>query len=146
MKHEHWQGKVVVGVQDSPAGDAALTRGVAEALQRRTGLHLVRIWREVDLLFSMTRSEVARLSKSEKTNKLMLERAAWRAAQLAPELTITTELLPGDLFEAMAGVSKAAQLLVVGSDRSNSDSDISEWIRERAQCPVIVVDAATAPA
>ncbi|HEX2904827.1 MAG TPA: universal stress protein [Jatrophihabitans sp.] len=137
-------GAVVVGVADTPAAGAALARGVREARQRHAGLRLVRVWREVDLLFSMTRAEVARLASSEQANKLLLERAAWQARSQAPDLRVAADLLPGDLFETLAGVSKDAQLLVIGSDTPDSDSEIATWLRQHALCPVLVVEEASA--
>ncbi len=140
------EGMVVVGVHDTSAAEAALARGVAEAQRRDCGLHLVRVWREVNLLFSMTRAEVARLPKSESANRLLLERAAWQARELAPTLAVTTELSPGDLFETLADASKSAQVLILGTDSPGSDSDIALWLSERVQCPVIVVAAEPASA
>lgn len=135
-------GRVVVAVHDSPAGERAVVRGVAEARARRCALHLVRVWREVDLLYSMTRQEAARLARSERVNKLMLERAAWRAQQLDPHLTVTTELLPGDLYEALTGVAKTAELIVIGAAEPGSPDDIADWLPRHAGCPVIVVEPA----
>jgi hypothetical protein len=55
----------------------------------------------------------------------MLERAAWQAEQLAPDLPVSSELVPADLFEALARVSKGAVLLVISTDRRGSDSGIA---------------------
>lgn len=132
-------GKVVVAVHDSASGRQAIRRGVAEARHRGCGLHLIRVWREIDLLFSMTRQETARLSKSEKANRFMLEQAAWQAQELAPDLIVTTELLPGDLYEALLGVSKSAKAIVLGDPAPHSSDEISQWLPEHAGCPVIVV-------
>jgi len=134
------EGKVVVGVQDGLAAAAALRRGVAEAQQRGCGLHLVRVWREVDRLLSLTRAELARLGESEQQNKLLLERAAWQARRLAPELVVTAELRPGDIYQVLAQLGSHAQLVVLGVDDPGSGNDIARWLAEHVQSPVVLVE------
>jgi hypothetical protein len=132
---------VVVGVSDTSSAHAAVARGVDEARSRGRSLHLVRVWEDIDRLFSMTRTEVAHLGASEQENKMILERAAWEAGQIDDQLEVTTELVPGNLLEAMTEQSFSATLLVLGADVNLEEQDFAAWLAQRVRCPVVVVDA-----
>ena len=129
--------RVVAGVADTDAGQAAVRRAVVEARDRGCALHLVRVWREIDCLLSLSRTEVARLPTSERANQLLLERAAWQVGQLDGSLQVTTELVPGDLYAALVEQSQDADLLVVGVDQPGEE--VAGWLHEHAQCPVLLV-------
>lgn len=133
--------RVVAGVADTASGRAAVRRAAAEAHERNCPLHLVRVWREIDCLLSMSRTEAAELPASEQANRLLLERAAWQARQLTGSLPVTTELVPGDLYAAMIEQSQHAGLLVIGTDEL--PAGFADWLHEHAQCPVLVVGASS---
>ena len=138
--------RVVVGVADTPSGRAAFHAAVLAAQQRGATLELVRVWRDIDRLFSMTLSETRRLSDSQRHDRQLLDDFRQAVALVAPDLPCTGELLRGDLYEDLLHRSEGADLLVLGAgDESNSSHLIGEWFRRHATCPVQLVQPEAEP-
>lgn len=133
---------VVVAVSSSASGQEAVRRGVREARQRQARLRLIRVWRDIDRLFSMSRTEVSVLRGQERAEQAILAEAAARASQLDPALDVEAVLLCGDLYDRLLPAAADADLLVIGAGGPDERSSfIGEWFQQHAPCPVAIVDA-----
>ncbi len=132
--------RVVVGVSDSAAGQAAIRKAVGQAVTRGCDLHLVRVWRELDWLPSMTRADARALPTWERDDKKILADAADLANSLDPVLGLIVEWAPGDLYAAMTRAADGADLVVVGRS-SDGAIEFGHWLAENVACPVELVAA-----
>jgi nucleotide-binding universal stress UspA family protein len=133
---------VVVAVSASPSGQEALRRGVREARLRGARLHLIRVWRDIDRFFSMTRAEAGAMRAQERAEQAILADAVQRAESLDSALLVSAELVPGDLYTAITAAAAHAELLVVGAGDTESRSAlIGEWFQRHVPCPVVISDA-----
>ena len=134
--------RVVVGVSASESGRGALRFAVSEASVRHAALHIVRVWREVDGLFSMTAARAIGLRDRERADGLVLGEAVEAAHALDPEVQVIPEFVPGDLYAAMQARTEGAGLLVLGAGAGEYSSLlIGEWFRQHAHCRVVLVAA-----
>ena len=134
--------RVVVGVSASESGRGALRFAVSEASVRHAALHIVRVWREVDGLFSMTAARAIGLRDRERADGLVLGEAVEAAHALDPEVQVIPEFVPGDLYAAMQARTEGAGLLVLGAGAGENNSLlIGEWFRQHAHCRVVLVAA-----
>lgn len=132
---------VLVGVSASHSGLAALRVAVRETVARNGTLHLVRVWRDVGWLFSMTAADI-RMRDRERADGLVLALAVEAAHATDPYVHVCPEFIPGDLYANLLARAEGADLLVLGSgDEQTADGSIGDWFRKRARCPVAIVDA-----
>lgn len=134
-------GPVVVGVDGSPAAEAAVGAAFAEADLRGTSLVAVHV--ATDFAVHSGATECLPSRELETAAQLLLaeQLAGWQekypAVEVAREVTIAR---PRDLLTAW---SKSAQLLVVGSRgrggvRSLLLGSVSNFLVQHAHCPVMV--------
>jgi len=132
---------IVVGISGTASGRAALSYAVAVAADRGATLHLVRVWRDIDRLFSMTLDEARELSDGQRKERQLLEDSRLAVGLLAPDLRCTTEFVRGDLYSDLLNRSEGADLLVLGAgDPEGTSHLIGEWFRRHATCPVVLVN------
>lgn len=132
---------VLVAVSSSPSGQEALRRGVREARQMGAHLRLIRVWRDIDRLLSMTRAEVTALRGQERAEEAILAEAAARARSLDRSLNVDARLVPGDVYDSLLAAAKDVDLLLIGSGSPEDRSSfIGEWFQRHAPCPVTIVD------
>jgi nucleotide-binding universal stress UspA family protein len=79
-----------------------------------------------------------------KSHEHALAWAAGRAAEVAPDLTVETALLPGQPAPALAEAAGGASMLVVGSRGGGGFAalllgSVSRYVATRAECPIVVV-------
>ncbi|MEV4624229.1 universal stress protein [Asanoa sp. NPDC049573] len=141
-------GPVVVGVDDSPEGRAAVPVAFAEASSRDAELAAVHAWQPPRAWQSMGRPRyddaVAELATAERTLLSTLLKD-WRRAY--PAVTVSTHVAEAGLAQALVEASRLAQLVVVGSsDRVGSrgvrSGSVSRRVLQHAHCPVLVIGAA----
>src|SRR5579875_1295127 len=109
--------RVVVGVSTSESGRAALRAGVDEARRRHSALVLVRAWRDIDRVFSMTSAEVRDLPLSRARENELLDDAVAAARALDGTLAVTGVLVAADVYPALLDAAAGAEVLVVGAGR-----------------------------
>lgn len=131
-------GPVVVGVPDTGA-DALLPIAISRARQNDSAIDIVRVWRTVDWLLSAPASEVIGFVRDEKHDEALLEQAAGKVRELAPDVQVVVDFAPGDLYTKLLDRTRGASVLVLGDDLGQ-DASIAAWYLEHAFCPVIVVD------
>lgn len=131
---------IVVGVSGSPSGSAALSQAIQVATEQGAHLKLVRVWRDIDRLFSLTLAEARQLSETQRLDRQLLEEARTAVGLVSPAVPCTAELLRGDLYSDLLHLTESADLLVLGAgDPAGTSHLIGEWFRRHASCPVQLV-------
>ncbi|WP_067901362.1 universal stress protein [Nocardia vaccinii] len=138
-------GPVVVGVDGSRAGEAAVGVAFEEAAERDTGLLAVYACHDLNsglyaadpyVLYSVPEIEVSE-------HAVLAERlAGWHGKY--PDVPVTRQVLMSDPVTALLDSAKSAQLLVVGSRGRDGFlgallGSTSNSLVQHAQCPVMVV-------
>lgn len=129
---------VVVGVDGSAGADAALQRAVAEARERGLSLTLVHAWQ----LFPGYEGELAvALQDVDDAEAAVLQAAADRLEELAPDLEHDTRLLHTSPQVALVDAARTAALLVLGRHAGSSAwlGSVLGHVAAHAACPVLVV-------
>jgi nucleotide-binding universal stress UspA family protein len=131
-------GPVIVGVDGSDEGRLAVEFAFAEAHARRTALEAVHAAppppRPADRVAETGGPVPA----------AVLEAALHDCRERYPDVPVTARVLPGSPGHAVAGASRTAQLLVVGSRGRGGFhglvlGSVSQQVLYRARCPVAVV-------
>lgn len=135
------QQRIVVGVSDSPSGRAALQAGIALAVERDATLELVRVWRDVGRLFSLSLHEARLLTESQRRDQEFLDECVTVVRLVAPAVPCTGFLTRGELYDDLLERCTGADLLVLGAGDGGNSHLIGEWFARHAPCPVRLVDA-----
>ena len=139
---------VVVGVDGTPAGQAALTFAMREARLRGSALDVVTTWRwDVeggDPSLGIP-SDIARRVQTAQDVAI----SAALAVTAAPSV-ITRHVIEGTAGEQLVRLGREADYLVVGSSHKNLLKrallgSVSQYCVRHASCPVVVVPGAAAP-
>ena len=132
--------RIVVGIDGSPAAEAALDWAMAEATLRRAELVVVHAWWYTygDAPESRIARDYTRLDAA-----LVLDPALERARD-ALGVPVRGELLENEAAPALVWASDGADLVVVGSRgrgafRTVLFGSVAHAVAERASCPVVVV-------
>ncbi|MDP3890541.1 universal stress protein [Nocardioides sp.] len=104
---------VTACVDGGPCGDRAVDYAIVEARRRHTGLHLLHVMPDLVWHTSIAPPEAA-LDLSE-TGQRILDEAAARARELAPDLTVTPVLAEGRIEDAVVRETASAGCLVLGT-------------------------------
>ncbi|WP_029896714.1 universal stress protein [Nocardia brasiliensis] len=138
-------GPVVVGVDGSVVGEAAIGAAFAEASLRGAELVAVHAWSDLSAGefagVSYLDIPIPELDVAE--NALLAERlAGWQ--EKFPDVTVTRKVYPAGPRKHLGEWSESAQLIVVGSRgrggfRGLLLGSTSNWLVQHADCPVMVV-------
>ncbi|MFI9415390.1 universal stress protein [Nocardia gamkensis] len=138
-------GPVVVGVDGSPAAEAALGAAFAEADLRGTSLVALHV--ATDFAFHSGATEFLPARELETAAQLLLaeQLAGWQ--EKYPAVEVTREAAVARPRNLLTAWSKSAQLLVVGSRgrggfRSLLLGSVSNYLVQHAHCPVMVAHQA----
>jgi nucleotide-binding universal stress UspA family protein len=145
--NRHEVRPVLVGIDDSPPGRAALDVAIRLARQQHVPLSLVRVWRDVDWFLSAPADQVPELIRDKHAEQVVFAGACAHARAAAPELEVDGDFVPGSIHAVLLNRSESAQVLVLGTSTSeDGPGTIGAWYLEHARCPVVVVgpDGATA--
>jgi nucleotide-binding universal stress UspA family protein len=134
--------RVVVGVSGGPAGEAALRLGADLAQTAALRLHLVRVFREAEWMFSAPPDELAELADDEQHQRSLLSSAYLTAKQLAPSAVVTAEFVPGSVYELLLVRAKGAHALVLGARTDDEPGPVARWHLRHAECAVLIVNGA----
>lgn len=145
---------IVVGVDSSPAAQAALRWAAEEARLRGAHLVAVHAWTYIPpppivepSMIPMPAGDVAGALEAEReAAQAELESALAEALRGAPPVEIESRLVEADPADALEAEAAAADLVVVGSrGRSGIKSallgSVSRHVIDHAACPVVVVKA-----
>jgi nucleotide-binding universal stress UspA family protein len=148
-------GRIIVGVDDSPAGLSALRWAVGQARRRDARLVAVRSWAlglprhggrrhrrpaglhpHVVLYFDGT---------VPRDTSVKVVRRAFRIAVggMPQDVAVTVKAPEGDPAVALVGIARAGDLIVVGRGEPGPErvmhGSVSRYCRSHARCPVVVV-------
>lgn len=137
--------RIVVGVDGSPASEAALHWAFGQAAATGASIHVVMSWDEHPLLSSVSEtiggSGVPPEAIEEQAHGLL---AATIAAS-TPEgssVRVTKDVVAGSPTDALVEAAESAMLLVVGRTTKSGLlhlGSVSTAVAKRAACPVVVV-------
>lgn len=145
------RGPVIVGVDGSPASDAALQFAFTEAAARRQPVHVIRACvspkRAGECPPSGADQDAVDAALDAAERRLCESVQPWRDAY--PRLPATVSIAPGHPFSALVHASRHASLLVVGACGGDGDSgrlgSVTQQLVHLAECPVAVVRPAPEP-
>ncbi|MFH0518473.1 universal stress protein [Streptomyces sp. M41] len=127
-------GPVVLGVDGSPVGEAAVEFAFAEAALRKAEILAVHAW-QPDYVPPGTGVETA---------ERLLAQALAGFAERYPDVVVRQEVLSGEVRETLVEASRNAQLMVVGARGRGGFAglllgSVSQAVLHHAHCPVTVV-------
>ncbi|SEL51570.1 universal stress protein [Streptacidiphilus jiangxiensis] len=109
-------GPVVVGVDGSPHGRAALRQGLAEASLRGRSLVVVHAWHGVPGGVSQSAAaQRRRFRADEVSHQLLVSETLAGEGQLWPEVAVTAHVREDHPVRALLETARSAALLVVGA-------------------------------
>jgi nucleotide-binding universal stress UspA family protein len=145
-------GSIVVGVDGSDASHDALRWAADEARLRSAKLVAVYAWSflppqpigDPGMLAVPAGDLPGQLDSESEAAQIALDRAVDDVLGADPAVDVERKLVEGDAGEVLAGESKAAELVVVGSHgRSGFKAallgSVSRHVVDHAACPVVVV-------
>lgn len=140
--------KIVVGIDDSPASEAAMKWAAAEAELRDADLHLVHVW-QVDPAVAMAGVAVP-------WNEFALDAKAHAEAWVSNAIGAvdhrgqerTIEVVQGSAGPAMVEAARGADLLVIGTQVHTGlkrvlHGSVSHFCLTHADCVVVAVPVST---
>jgi nucleotide-binding universal stress UspA family protein len=140
-------GLIVVGVDESPEGDAALTFALEEAARCGDAVEIVTAW-HVDLPV-LSYPAVAQAGTLPSPSELRadaerVQRQALARATVPAGVTVSSEVVEGLPGQQLVEAARTARLLVVGSRgigpiRAVLLGSVSRYCAHHASCPVVVV-------
>ena len=143
-------GPVIVGVDGSPASEAAIALAFDEASWRRVPLIAVHAWDDAFLaaLFEETRWTAERPAAEQHEAELLAQRlAGWQ--EKYPDVAVRRTVVRGRAAEVLLDLADRAQLILVGSRGRGGLAGMllgstSQALMSYALCPVIVARPVTA--
>jgi nucleotide-binding universal stress UspA family protein len=153
-------GRIVVGIDDSPGGRAALRWAVTQARATDVPLLAVRSWalglprhggrrrrRSVPVHHPHIVLHFDGSEQREASARLISQSFKVVAGGIPRDVTVTVQTPEGDPGAMLTGAAAtASDLLVVGRDHGLSarrllHGSVSSYCREHARCPVVIVPA-----
>ena len=138
-------GPVVVGVDDSSDGPAAVSAAFAEAAAHGVDLVAVRAWAPPASWHSLGRPRHDdAIEEMESAERRILSDVVESGRGTHPGVTVTLHLPETSASDALVSASRDAQLVVVGSRgrggfRGLLLGSVSQQLLHHAHCPVLVV-------
>lgn len=133
---------VVVGVDGSPASNAALEFGFAEATMRREPLAVVHVptYDALEREYAKSAYDIF----TEKPSRAMISEMVQSVAPRYPGVMVVERVIGGSPGKDLARVSAGAEVLVVGARGRGGFTgmllgSVSHSMMRRAPCPVVVV-------
>ncbi len=135
------RGRIVVGVDGSPAAAAALSWAIDEAHLRHVGLYVLHAFPAMMSIVGTRAHEY--YPQVEMEAKASLEEALASAPPM-DGLDVERTLIPGNPSEQLVMASRGATMLVVGSRGRGSFAgmllgSVSMHCVTQAHCPVVVI-------
>jgi nucleotide-binding universal stress UspA family protein len=137
---------IVVGLDGTPAGRAALRFAMREAALRGSPLEVVTVWQWNAAYHSSLGEQPADVRGRAQESQEAAISTALAAVATAPPV-ISRHVLEGEAGPALLDVAKAADYLVVGTEHKSAVTrailgSVSQYCVRHATCPVMVVPSA----
>ncbi|MBV1850482.1 universal stress protein [Catellatospora tritici] len=141
---EHTDGPVVVGIDDSPAGTAAVEAAFAAAEQRHAELLAVRSWTHPAMATPYTTPVPSDLGPVEQAEGRILTETMAPLLDGHRKVEVREQLVYGGPGRTLVQLSELAQLVVVGTRGRGGFAglllgSVSQQALHHAACPVLVV-------
>ncbi len=139
-------GRVVVGVDGSPASDAALRWAVADAVARRSTLEVVNAW-EAPVIYGPVLGTIPYdVEAIESEAHQLVDGTVAEAMASAPDLVVSGTVVAGRPAWSLLDVAKGADLVVVGRRGLGGFGrlllgSVSDHVARHAGTTVVVVPA-----
>ncbi|MEU2038627.1 universal stress protein [Nocardia niwae] len=139
----HASGPVVLGVDGSPVGEAAIAAAFTEAAERGAELVAVHVWSDWDFGRFAGHTSLGELDLDNVEQAILAERlAGWQ--EKFPEVRVARKVEVSAPAPHLLDWSKVAQLLVVGSRGRGGFAGMllgstANTLVQHAACPVMVV-------
>jgi nucleotide-binding universal stress UspA family protein len=142
-------GRIVVGVDGSPASRTALAWALNEGRLRQAAVEAVHAWQFPTLALSQFGGEAVPVFGSEDIEKAadkLLRETIKDVAGDDCDVAITATLASGHPADVLLAISEHADLLVVGSRGHGGFAgmllgSVSNHVVHHAHCPVVVIRA-----
>ncbi|WP_432478628.1 universal stress protein [Nocardioides sp. GXQ0305] len=133
--------RIVVAVDGTEGSTGALRYAAGRAASRGWPLHVVHA---LPAYVAMTPSPPYLREDLVPTGEAILARAAELASDLAPEVTVTTELSTSDRVPALVAAGDDAEMLVLGQEGRHGLSRVligatAAVVAARTRCPLVAV-------
>ncbi len=136
---------IVVGVDGSTHGEAALGFAAEEAALREARLLIVSAWEEIPMMIES--AGVYSLESVEKVRndaENIVQAAVERVAELRPRVTCEGKAIQGEPAVVLLKEAEDADLIVVGNRGRGGFASlllgsVSQQVVHHARCPVVVV-------
>jgi nucleotide-binding universal stress UspA family protein len=152
MTTTHVNGPVVLAADGTPASEGALRFAVEESVRRGVELVIVHVdsmvvppppLRPVPAVGPVVTVAPSVLPEFSLHARAVVQRAAHEAAELAPDLDVSTILAQGHRVRAIVEAADGAQLLVVGRETRHGLGRVltgatTAGVASHAPCPVVV--------
>jgi nucleotide-binding universal stress UspA family protein len=151
-------GTIVVGVDGSEAGDAALRWALEEARLRRSTVRAVHAYQAphasiaeaglgaaggmpVPAVFTEDREQVRRAAETQARN--LLDEVVRRVADSVDGIEVERTVVEGPAAKTLVDAARGAELLVVGAESHHGllgllHSSVSRHCAEHPPCPVVI--------
>lgn len=136
--------RVVVGVDGQPSSEDAIRVAFAEAARRRASLLAVHTWTDFDFTSALARDPGLTWEDVAIGEHVVLSTrlAGWRSE--FPSVRVTERVVRDHAANALAALSRRADLLVVGTHARGLLGNIvigstSETLMHASKCPLVVV-------
>ncbi|MFT4289156.1 universal stress protein [Nocardioides sp.] len=141
---------LLVGVDGSPASDAAVRYASHEARRLGAGLRIVHVMPEVAPYTAMVPVMPVEPAALRSAGHAVLHDAAALARTVLDARQVTVQLLDGPRAGGLVKAARSARLLVVGHERRSTLERIvvgatTQAVAARATCPVVAVPGDWAP-
>jgi nucleotide-binding universal stress UspA family protein len=139
------QGPVVVGVDGSPHGEAALRLAMEEASLHGRTVVVVHAWHAVPGGLSATAAtQQRRFRADEVSHELLVSEALAGEGQRFPEVAVKTQVVQDHPVRALLDAARNASLIVLGARGTGGYSglalgSVALGVLHHATCPVCVV-------
>jgi nucleotide-binding universal stress UspA family protein len=135
--------QIVVGADDTVSSGAAVDWAAREAQRRRVPLRIVHAF-DQDRQDPRLKAGVEHTGVARQLAEAVAATAFDRARQIAPDITIETDVVVGPAVPRLLEASSGAELLVVGNRGQGGFAglllgSVSRRVANHAPCPVVVV-------
>jgi nucleotide-binding universal stress UspA family protein len=142
--HEVQRRGIVVGIDGSPASDAAVEFAAVEAVRTGQPLHVVHAWQELPIWMDAQVPDAEYLRSLEEMHSHILDDALADLDQRHPGLRTTRTLVRGPAYRAVLEAAENAALIAVGNHGLRGLKrvllgSVSHSVVLDAVCPVVVV-------
>jgi nucleotide-binding universal stress UspA family protein len=128
---------IVVAVDNTPAGTAALRWAATRAAQSGAALSVVGVHETSPVTERLQPEPVGRLTEARGR---FFAQVCDRVGTLPEGATMRVSMREGELATELADSTTGATMIVVGEPRSPAHRDLPEQLARRCPCPVTVVD------